>query len=83
MCLDNPGGQTANGTNIWLWGCNGGTNQNWIISNRSNGGLEIKNQQSGKCLTNEGANGGGNNTGVAITDCSSNDYAQIWLFTTS
>lgn len=35
MCLDNPGSQSADGTGIQLWSCNGGTNQNWIISNRS------------------------------------------------
>ena len=42
-----------------------GFNQNWTISNRPNGGLEIKNQQSNKCLFNQQAWGGGN----CIQDC--------------
>jgi hypothetical protein len=79
LCLDNPGNQTADGTGIQLWSCNGASNQNWILSNRPNGGLEIKNQQSGKCLTNQGANGGGDGTPVVIASCNSYDYTQIWL----
>jgi len=83
LCLDNPGGQTANGTGIQLWGCNGGANQNWIISNRPNGGLEIKNQQSGKCLFDQGASGGNDGASIVIQDCDVNSYEQIWLLTTS
>jgi hypothetical protein len=46
-----------------------GSNQNWTISNRPNGGLEIKNQQSNKCLFNQQAWGGGNGTSIVIQDC--------------
>jgi hypothetical protein len=85
MCLDNPGGQSADGTGIQLWSCNGGSNQNWIISNRSRTAVsKSKNQQSAKCLTHQpGANGGGNGTSIVITDCNGYDYSQIWLFTTN
>ena len=30
-CLDDPGFNTANGTQLDLWTCNGGTNQQWTI----------------------------------------------------
>ncbi|MGD0069856.1 MAG: RICIN domain-containing protein, partial [Streptosporangiaceae bacterium] len=28
-CLDDPGFNTANGTQLDLWTCNGGSNQQW------------------------------------------------------
>jgi non-reducing end alpha-L-arabinofuranosidase len=29
MCLDDPGFNTTPGTQLVLWTCNGGTNQQW------------------------------------------------------
>jgi hypothetical protein len=30
-CLDDPGSNTANGTQLDLWDCDGGSNQQWSI----------------------------------------------------
>ena len=81
MCVDNPGSQTANGTPIQIWACNGGTNQNWIVTNRPAGGVQIKNQQSGKCLFNQQAFAGGDGMAVVIQDCDANNYGEIWALT--
>jgi hypothetical protein len=31
LCLDDPGGDTANGTTLEIWACNGGANQIFIL----------------------------------------------------
>lgn len=31
QCLDEPGANIANGTQLDLWQCNGGCNQQWIV----------------------------------------------------
>ncbi len=31
MCLDDNGGNTANGTAMQIWTCNGGNNQAWRL----------------------------------------------------
>ena len=31
MCLDVTGATTANGAQVELWTCNGGSNQQWTI----------------------------------------------------
>ncbi|MES1164500.1 MAG: RICIN domain-containing protein, partial [Verrucomicrobiota bacterium] len=81
LCVDNPGGQTANGTQIQLWSCNGGSNQNWIVTNRPSGGVQIKNQQSGKCLFNQWSSGGDDGAGISIQDCDVNNYGEVWALT--
>ena len=30
-CLDDPGFNTTNGTQLILWSCNGGNNQQWAL----------------------------------------------------
>ncbi len=30
-CLDDPNSNTANGTQLELWACNGGANQQWHV----------------------------------------------------
>ncbi len=30
-CLDDPGFNTTNGTQLEIWDCNGGSNQQWAI----------------------------------------------------
>jgi lysophospholipase L1-like esterase len=61
-CLDLNGGNTANGTKIQLWGCNGTTAQTWTAY--SDGTLRV----SGKCLdaTNVGT---ANGTKIELWDC--------------
>ena len=81
MCVDNPGNQTANGTAIQLWSCNGGSNQNWIISNRPNGGVQIQNQQSNKCLFNQWAMAPNNGVSMVIQDCDVTNGGEVWQLT--
>ncbi|MFE9427090.1 ricin-type beta-trefoil lectin domain protein [Kitasatospora sp. NPDC006697] len=47
-CIDDPAGNTANGTPVNIWDCNGGTNQTWQLA--SDGSLRI----GGKCVSAEG-----------------------------
>jgi hypothetical protein len=50
-CLDVYNNETAPGTKVELWPCNGGANQKWTVG--SNG--TIVGQQSGLCLDVTGA----------------------------
>src|SRR6266536_96357 len=45
-CLDVTGNRSANGTQIEIWSCNGGTNQKWTLTSDNT----IVGVQSGKCL---------------------------------
>jgi hypothetical protein len=62
-CVDVPGASTANGTQVQLWDCHGGTNQRWTVT----AGRELRVYGS-KCLD---ANNQGtvNGTAVIIWDC--------------
>ena len=31
-CLDDPAGNTANGTQLVIWTCNGNSNQRWVVN---------------------------------------------------
>ncbi|GHJ43746.1 hypothetical protein Cs7R123_10880 [Catellatospora sp. TT07R-123] len=61
-CLDDPNGSTANGTQMQLYDCWGGSSQRWTYT--SNRQLTI----SGKCLDASG-HGTTNGTQVIIWDC--------------
>ncbi len=50
-CLDANGQGTTNGTQVIIWDCNGGTNQQWNVN--ANG--TITGVQSGLCLDANGA----------------------------
>jgi alpha-galactosidase len=61
-CLDDPNGTTTNGTQVVIWDCNGGTNQQWVRTS----GNQL--QVLGKCLDaydNQTAPG----TKVEVWDC--------------
>ncbi|WP_189145933.1 family 43 glycosylhydrolase [Streptomyces lacrimifluminis] len=49
-CLDVEGGNTADGTNILQWTCNGGTNQKWRIEDQANDTSRLVNVATGKVL---------------------------------
>ncbi|WP_372405855.1 glycoside hydrolase family 19 protein [Streptomyces luteireticuli] len=70
-CLDLPNGNTANGTPVQIWDCNGGGNQNWSIE-----GDQIK--VLGKCL-DANANGTADGTKVQVWDCNGTG-AQRWTY---
>nr|WP_230686679.1 RICIN domain-containing protein [Catellatospora vulcania] len=62
-CADVPGSATANGTQLQLWDCHGGTNQRWTYS--ASRQLTV---YGNKCL-DANANGTSNGTAVIIWDC--------------
>ena len=69
-CLDRKHSGTANGTNIWLWGCNGTGAQDWKVTKSG----EIK--SGGKCLDVEG-NNSANGTNIILWECHGGDN-QKW-----
>ncbi|GAB3835663.1 DUF6069 family protein [Dactylosporangium cerinum] len=73
-CLDVPGGQTGNGTQLWLWDCTGGANQQWRPG--PNGALV--NPSSGRCLDSPG---GSTSVGarLQIWDCVGNAAQRFTL----
>jgi len=62
-CVDVPGATTANGTQVQLWDCHGGTNQRWTYT----AGKQLT-VYGTKCLDAAGA-GTTNGTAVVIGDC--------------
>ena len=74
MCLDKPGGQNGDGTQLQIWTCNGGTNQQWspgfqyetlVAGNYALAVQNWINVQSGTCLDSP-------------LDNFSNPYLQVW-----
>ena len=68
-CLDVPNLSQANGTQVALWDCNGGTNQQWTPTAAKQ--LQV---YGTKCLT---AAGGSPGAKAVIGDCAA-DPAQQW-----
>jgi hypothetical protein len=62
-CLDVPGATTTNGTQVTLWDCNGGANQQWTVNTAKQ--IQV---YGNKCLDAEGA-GTSAGTRVIIWDC--------------
>ncbi|MEO3748611.1 ricin-type beta-trefoil lectin domain protein [Plantactinospora sp. B5E13] len=62
-CVEVPNSTTANGTQVQLWDCGGGTNQRWT----STAGRQLT-VYGNKCLDASGA-GTANGTAVIIWDC--------------
>ncbi|GHG88696.1 family 43 glycosylhydrolase [Streptomyces lanatus] len=68
-CLDVNGGSTADGTNIFQWTCNGGTNQKWKLEDLGDDTNRLVNVATGKVMD--------------TAECSASDGADIrqwsWL----
>ncbi|MDH2430784.1 lectin [Sphaerisporangium sp. TRM90804] len=62
-CLDIPGSSQANGTQLQIWDCHGGANQQWSLT----GASELR-ASGGKCLDVNGA-GTADGTAVILWDC--------------
>jgi hypothetical protein len=62
-CVDVPNASTTNGTQVYLWDCNGGTNQRWTYT----AGRQLM-VYGNKCLDASGQ-GTGNGTPAIIWDC--------------
>jgi beta-glucosidase len=71
-CLNDPSGNTANGTVMNLWTCTGKTNQRWTVV--QDGTLRT----GGKCLSTVG-DSSSNGAKLRIVTCNAADGAQHWL----
>nr|WP_221469711.1 PHB depolymerase family esterase [Allocatelliglobosispora scoriae] len=74
-CIDNPNSSTANGTQMQLWDCHGGSNQRWTHT----AGKQLT--VSGKCLDASGRSTT-NGTAVVIWDCNGQNNQQ-WNLNTN
>jgi len=72
LCLDVNGGNSANGTKVQLWGCNGSAAQQWTYVEA---GSTLR--AFGKCLDVSGG-GTANGTKVQLWDCNSTG-AQVFI----
>ncbi|MDX3752077.1 ricin-type beta-trefoil lectin domain protein [Streptomyces sp. AK08-02] len=63
-CLDVPGGKTESGTELTLWDCNGGSNQQWSYDTAT----KTLGVYGSKCLDSASA-GAVNGVAVLIRDC--------------
>ncbi|MEO6715423.1 MAG: S8 family serine peptidase [Mycobacteriales bacterium] len=76
-CVDVSGAQTANGTRVILYTCNGGTNQKWTGSFAKTS--QLRSTASGRCLDNrDGITANGNQ--LQIWDCYANNDNQRFIF---
>ncbi|MGW5049934.1 ricin-type beta-trefoil lectin domain protein [Actinokineospora sp. NPDC004072] len=78
-CVDVPGFATADGTQIALWDCNGGANQQWTTS--GSGPVTI----AGKCLDVATGPAGAATPGtrVVLWSCRESAASQSWTLSTS
>jgi len=70
-CLNDPAGNTANGTTINLWSCSGKSNQRWTVV--QDGTLRT----GGKCLSTAG-DSKSNGAKLQLETCNASDGAQLW-----
>ena len=70
-CLDDPSGNTANGTRIQVWSCTGKSNQNWTVV--QDGTLRT----GGKCLETVG-NSTASGSQLQLEPCNAGDGLQMW-----
>ncbi len=74
-CMDSQGASSSNGTNIVLWQCNGGNNQQWLMDEM---GRFHSAMNYNKCLDIEGANPS-NGANVILWQCH-NNLNQQWYW---
>ena len=55
--LDDPNHSTSQGTQLVTWGANGGTNQNWVFTQQTDGSYQIVNGLSSLCMDVSGGSG--------------------------
>ncbi|MEU8267043.1 pectate lyase [Sphaerisporangium sp. NPDC049002] len=80
LCLDVPGGSTADGTQLVQYGCNSAANQSWTVTSVS-GGVTLKAGNSGKCA---GVKGASTSAGAAVQlESCSGALSQTWQLTAS
>jgi GH25 family lysozyme M1 (1,4-beta-N-acetylmuramidase) len=74
-CLNDPAGNTANGTPVTVWTCTGRSNQRWTTV--QDGTLRT----GGKCLSTVG-NSTASGAKLALTTCNAANGAQHWVAST-
>ena len=72
LCLDVPGVSQTNGTQVALWDCNGGTNQQWNL----NADGTVTGVQSGLCLAPTGG-ATAKSTPIVLSTCDGS-FSQKW-----
>jgi hypothetical protein len=75
LCMDIDHANTANGTNVMQWNCNGGQNQLWSYDTTS--GLIRSTQDPHYCLDNSGSYGNGAN--IMLWTCTGNSNQRFTL----
>jgi len=73
-CLDLPGGDTTNGNKVWIWDCNGQSNQKWVFAPGTWQIVFAGNPH--KCLDTPGEDAVDGNQ-LQIWDCNGGKY-QYW-----
>ncbi|MFE4603012.1 RICIN domain-containing protein, partial [Kitasatospora indigofera] len=75
--LDNPDHSTTQGTQFVLWSPNGGSNQNWVFTQQTDGSYQITNALSTLCMD---VSGGSTTAGARIIQWScTGGNNQRWL----
>ena len=69
-CLDIAGSNQTDGTNVLMWQCHGGDNQQWIYDPATE---QFKTRLNNMCLTVNGSN-------VQVATCKADDIRQQWYF---
>lgn len=83
MCLDDPGYSPYQGTQMQIWPCNGGSNQDWVAQLLDNYWYILRNSYSGLCLDDQGGSTQ-NGSHLIQYGCNTADTAQLfrWPYTT-
>ena len=77
--LDDPGSSTTAGTQLITWTPNGGTNQNWVFTQQSEGSYQIANALSNLCMD---VSGGSSSAGAQVIQWTCNGQNnQRWTVT--
>ncbi|MDH6134174.1 hypothetical protein P3T37_003576 [Kitasatospora sp. MAA4] len=79
QALDDPNHSVTAGTQLISWAANGGSNQNWVFTQQSDGSYQITNGQSGLCMD---VSGGSTSAGAQVIQWTcTGGTNQRWLVT--
>lgn len=80
LCLDVAGASLADNANVQQYACTGGDNQQWLVTEQSDGYVTIVNKQSGKCLDVAAASAA-NNANIQQFTCTGGDNQRFYWST--
>ena len=75
FCIGVSGGNTTDGANIILFGCDGAQSQQWRPTSIG----ELVNEKSGKCMQDPSQGSGGSQ--LVIEPCNTSDASEQWIYT--